>query len=183
LLQMFDEGHLTSSAGKTVNVNHCIIIMTSNLGSTANETNNIGFGQDLNKTGEEDKAMKDFFKPELRNRIDLICKFNKLDTLAIKKIVVKFINELSDSMRQKQIKLVVTDEMIMHLVETGYDSKMGARPLSRKIDELIRVPLAKKILFENLHNCTINIDYRGSSVVISDPQHAPTVNEDGIIVV
>lgn len=183
LLQMLDEGKVTSSAGKTVDVTHCIIILTSNLGAQANEQNNIGFGQDLAKTGEEDKALKDFFKPELRNRLDLICKFKKLDTLAIKKIVAKFVAELADSLKSKAIKLNVTDEMIMHLVETGYDSKMGARPLSRKIDELIRVPLSKKILFENLHNCSINIDYRGDSVVISDPIHAPTVNADGIIVV
>jgi ATP-dependent Clp protease ATP-binding subunit ClpA len=82
LLQMLDEGHITSSAGKRVDVKNTIIILTSNLGARDNENNAIGFGSQ-EKTGNEDKAMKEFFKPELRNRIDQICRFNKLDKLAI----------------------------------------------------------------------------------------------------
>jgi ATP-dependent Clp protease ATP-binding subunit ClpA len=141
LLQMLDEGHITSSAGKRVNVKNCIIIMTSNLGSRDNENNNIGFGTDLERTGEEDRALKDFFKPEMRNRIDKICKFVKLDTLAIKKIVVKFVDELKTSLATKQIRLTLSEAVVDMLAVKGYDSKMGARPLSRKIDEQIRVPL------------------------------------------
>jgi ATP-dependent Clp protease ATP-binding subunit ClpA len=79
--------------------------MTSNLGATAGEGNAIGFGRDFQKTGEDDKAVKDFFKPEFRNRIDAICKFNKLDPLSIKKIVAKFINELNDLMTDKNIRV------------------------------------------------------------------------------
>jgi ATP-dependent Clp protease ATP-binding subunit ClpA len=116
------------------------------------------FGQALQKSGEEDKAMKDFFKPELRNRIDQICKFTKLDTLAIKKIVVKFVDELQTSLSAKKITLTLAESVIDMLAEKGYDPKMGARPLGRKIDELIRVPLSKKILFDRLDNCTINAD-------------------------
>jgi ATP-dependent Clp protease ATP-binding subunit ClpA len=93
MLQMLDEARITSTNGKTVDLKNCIIIMTSNLGARDNENNNIGFGQSLERTGSEDKAMKEFFKPELRNRIDQICKFNKLDTLAIKKVVVKFLED------------------------------------------------------------------------------------------
>lgn len=156
LLQMLDEGTVTSSAGKTVDVSNAIILLTSNLGAQANETNAIGFGQDLEKTGEEDKAVKEFFKPELRNRIDAIIKFNKLDDLSIRKVVVKFINELKDALSKKNIKLNVTETVIGHLASIGYDSKMGARPISRKIDELLRVPLSKKILFEKLKDCNIN---------------------------
>ena len=85
MLQMLDEARITSSNGKAVDLKNCIIIMTSNLGARDNESNNIGFGQSLEKTGSEDRAMKDFFKPELRNRIDQVCKFVKLDTLAVKK--------------------------------------------------------------------------------------------------
>ena len=133
LLQMLDEGHITSSAGKRVNVKNCIIIMTSNLGSRDNENNNIGFGSQ-EKTGEDDRALKDFFKPEMRNRIDKICKFVKLDTLAIKKIVVKFVDELKTSLAAKQIRLTLSEAVVDMLAVKGYDSKMGARPLSRKID-------------------------------------------------
>jgi ATP-dependent Clp protease ATP-binding subunit ClpA len=156
LLQMLDEGTITSSAGKTVDVTNAVILLTSNLGALANETNAIGFGQDLEKTGEEDKAVKEFFKPELRNRISATIKFNKLDDLSIRKVVVKFINELKTSLNRKGIKLNVTETVIGHLANIGYDSKMGARPISRKIDEVLRVPLSKKILFEKLENCNIN---------------------------
>ena len=183
LLQMLDEGHITSANSKRVDVKNCIIIMTSNLGAQANDTNNIGFGS-LEKSGEEDRAMKDFFRPELRNRIDKICKFNKLDTLAIKKIVVKFVDELKASMTHKNIRLVLTEPVIDHLADKGYDSKMGARPLSRKIDELIRVPLSKRILFDRLENCTITAVIKDDVVEFDIEQDkVSTVNADGIIVV
>jgi ATP-dependent Clp protease ATP-binding subunit ClpA len=184
MLQMLDEARITSSNGKTVDLKNCIIIMTSNLGARDNESNNIGFGQSLEKTGSEDKAMKEFFKPELRNRIDCVCKFDKLDTLAIKKVVVKFVDELKDSLMNKNIRLNLTEAVVNLLADKGYDSKMGARPLGRKIDELIRVPLSKRILFDRLENCSI------SAVVIEDlvefvidpPLLTPVVNEDGYIV-
>ena len=183
LLQMLDEGHITSANGKRVDVKNCIIIMTSNLGAQANDTNNIGFGS-LEKSGEEDRAMKDFFRPELRNRIDRICKFTKLDTLAIKKIVLKFVDELKASMTHKNIRLTLTEPVIEYLADKGYDSKMGARPLSRKIDELIRVPLSKRMLFDRLENCTITAVMRDDVVEFEIEQDAvPTINAEGIIIV
>jgi ATP-dependent Clp protease ATP-binding subunit ClpA len=154
-LQLLDEGRITGANGKIVNAKNTIIIMTSNLGSADGERNNIGFGNQ-SKSGEDDKALKEFFKPELRNRIDQICKFGKLDTFAIKKIVVKFVNELKASLKSNHnLTLNLTEAAIEHLANVGYDAKMGARPLSRKIDELIRVPLSKRILFERLKNATI----------------------------
>jgi ATP-dependent Clp protease ATP-binding subunit ClpA len=183
MLQMLDEAKITGSNGKTVDLKNCIIIMTSNLGARDNENNNIGFGQALQKSGEEDKAMKDFFKPELRNRIDQICKFTKLDTLAIKKIVVKFVDELQTSLSAKKITLTLAESVIDMLAEKGYDPKMGARPLGRKIDELIRVPLSKKILFDRLDNCTINAVMNEDKVdFIIEQALTPVVNEDGYIV-
>lgn len=185
MLQMLDEARITSSNGKTVDLKNCIIIMTSNLGARDNEQNNIGFGQSLEKTGSEDKAMKDFFKPELRNRIDQVCKFVKLDSLAVKKVVVKFVDELKVSLEAKNIRLTLTESAIDLLAEKGYDSKMGARPLSRKIDELIRVPLSKRILFDQLENCTIHVVTRDGAidfVTENTTSVQPVVNEDGYIV-
>jgi ATP-dependent Clp protease ATP-binding subunit ClpA len=154
-LQLLDEGKLTGTNGKTVNAKNTIIIMTSNLGSADGERNNIGFGKQ-SKDGEDDKALKDFFKPELRNRIDKIVKFNKLDDLSIKKVVVKFVNELKKSLtNQHNITMNVREDVVEFLAKEGYDEKMGARPLARKIDELIRVPLSKKIIFERLKNIEI----------------------------
>jgi ATP-dependent Clp protease ATP-binding subunit ClpA len=183
MLQMLDEGRITSSNGKTVDLKNCIIIMTSNLGARDNENNNIGFGG-LEKDGEEDRAMKDFFRPELRNRIDKICKFRKLDTLAIKKIVIKFVDQLKASLVSKNIRLSLTEALVEHLADKGYDNKMGARPLSRKIDELLRVPLSKRILFDGLKDCAIRADVQEHKVVFEEIADVINgANEQGIIVV
>jgi ATP-dependent Clp protease ATP-binding subunit ClpA len=181
LLQMLDEGVLTSSNGKKVNVKNCIIILTSNLGAAASEGNNIGFGSQ-EKTGEDDRALKEFFKPEMRNRIDQIVKFVKLDTLAIKKVVVKFVDELKHSLSNKNIRLNLTESVVDMLADKGYDSKMGARPLSRKIDELLRVPLSKRILFDRLDNCIINVDLVNNQLNFAvESIVVPVVGDDGII--
>ena len=177
-LQMLDEGRITSSNGKTVSCKNTIIIMTSNLGAKDSERLNIGFGSQ-EKTDEDEKALKEFFRPELRNRIDKICKFGKLDKLAIKKIVVKFVNELQISLNAKNIKLNLTESVVDYLADKGYDPLMGARPLSRKIDELIRVPLSKKILFENLRDCAIQANLEGTDTIVFEP--VPTT--EGFVVV
>jgi ATP-dependent Clp protease ATP-binding subunit ClpA len=184
MLQMLDEARITSSSGKTVDLKNCIIIMTSNLGARDNENNNIGFGQALERTGSEEKAMKEFFKPELRNRIDCVCKFDKLDTLAVKKVVLKFVDDLKDSLLNKNIRLNLSESVVDMLADKGYDSKMGARPLGRKIDELIRVPLSKRILFDRLDNCTITATMVEDAVEFAiEPQlPTPTVDKDGYIV-
>jgi len=181
-LQMLDEGTITGSNGKKVNCKNAIIIMTSNLGSADGERNNIGFGSQ-DKQGEDDKALKEFFKPEFRNRVDLICKFNKLDSLAIKKIVIKFTEDLKKSLIEKHnINLLLTEPVVEYLAEQGYDKKMGARPLARKIDELIRVPLSKKVLFERIKNATITANMNGDSIDFAVTQKLTAkVNDDGII--
>jgi ATP-dependent Clp protease ATP-binding subunit ClpA len=181
-LQMLDEGRITGSNGKEVNCKNSIIIMTSNLGSSDSEKNNIGFGNQ-EKTGEDDKAIKEFFKPEFRNRVDLICKFGKLDTLAIKKIVVKFTEELKKSLIDKHnISLNLSEPVVDYLADKGYDKKMGARPLGRKIDELIRVPLSKKILFERIKNASITCVMVDDKIDFTVVQKAiAKVGIDGII--
>lgn len=181
-LQMLDEGQITGSNGKVVNCKNTIIIMTSNLGSSDSERANIGFGS-TEKIGEDDKALKEFFKPEFRNRLDLICKFNKLDMLAIKKIVVKFTEDLKKTVLDKHnITLNLTEEAIEYLADKGYDKKMGARPLARKIDELIRVPLSKKILFERIKNANIVVNLTGDDITFEVAQKLTAkVNDDGII--
>jgi len=184
LLSLMDEGVVTGSNGKKADARNAIIIMTSNLGAAAGERNAIGFGRDLTKTGEDDKAVKDFFKPEFRNRIDAICKFNRLDQLSIKKIVAKFVNELNDLLSDKNIRVRLSEAAVDHLAAVGYDAKMGARPLARKINELIKVPLSKKILFEGVGaGTTVAIDYVNEQFTFT-PEAAPQpqVDENGFIV-
>ena len=181
-LQMLDEGRVTGSNGKEVSMKNTIIILTSNLGSSDSERNNIGFGTQ-EKTGEDDKALKQFFKPEFRNRLDMVCKFNKLDMLSIKKIVIKFTDDLKKSLLEKHnITLNLSEPAVELLANKGYDSKMGARPLARKIDELIRVPLSKKILFEKIKDSNIMANVENDELTFSiSVKQTVSIGEDGII--
>ena len=181
-LQLLDEGRITGSNGKEVSAKNAIVIMTSNLGSSDSERNQIGFGNQ-ERTGDDDKALKEFFKPEFRNRIDMICKFSKLDTLAIKKIVLKFTESLKKSLKDTHdIVLHLSEPVVEYLAMQGYDTKMGARPLSRKIDELIRVPLSKKILFERVKDSIVHVNLVDDMITFEVQQKiTAVVGEDGII--
>ena len=186
LLQLMDEGFVTASNGKKADARNCIVIMTSNLGSADNERNNIGFGRELQKTGEDDRAVKDFFKPEFRNRLDGILKFNKLDKLSMKKIVAKFVTEMNDLLTEKSIKIRLTEAAVDHLIEKGFDAKMGARPLAKTINDLIKVPVSKKILFEGLVNgSVISVDYKEDQitfdVIAYSANDLPMVDINGFI--
>ncbi len=149
LLQLMDNGFVTGSNGKVADARNVILIMTSNLGAADNEKNTIGFGT-LEKTGEDDKAVKKFFKPEFRNRLDAVIKFSSLKPEVVHSIVEKFIKDLSIQIKDKGIEIVANTDAIKYLAEKGYDSKMGARPLARIIDNEIKSPLSRKILFGEL---------------------------------
>jgi ATP-dependent Clp protease ATP-binding subunit ClpA len=149
LLQFMDNGFVTGSNGKQADGRNCILVMTSNLGASDAEKNTIGFG-DLDKSGEDNKAVKKFFPPEFRNRLDAIVKFGKLQKDIVKIIVDKFIRELNSQIKDKHVEIVLNDESREWLSEHGYDPKMGARPLARLIDNQIKSPLSRKILFGDL---------------------------------
>jgi ATP-dependent Clp protease ATP-binding subunit ClpA len=190
LLQIMDEGTITGSNGKKADCRNSILILTSNLGSADGESNAIGFGRSLTKEGTDDEAAKKFFKPEFRNRLDAVIKFAKLDKISMKKIVVKFLNELNDLLVEKNIKVHTTEALVDHLTEVGFDPAMGARPLSRKINELIKVPLSKKILFEHVESgSVITADWADDSIKFTiipptmDLIENKTVDENGFIVV
>ena len=190
LLQIMDEGYITGSNGKKADARHCILVLTSNLGAADGESNAIGFGRSLTKEGTDDEAAKKFFKPEFRNRLDAVVKFAKLDKISMKKIVVKFLNELNDLLEEKDIVIRSTEALVDHLTEVGFDPAMGARPLSRKINELIKVPLSKKILFEHIENgSVITADYQDDTVKFNiippalDLLENKTVDENGFIIV
>jgi len=151
LLQFMDNGFVTGSNGKQADGRNTILIMTSNLGASDNEKNTIGFG-DLETTGEDDKAVKKFFAPEFRNRLDAIVKFASLGNETVCEIVKKFIKELNDQLKDKSISIHINDDTVQHLAKKGYDKKMGARPLSRLIDNKIKSPLSRKVLFGELIN-------------------------------
>ena len=149
LLAFMDNGFVTGSNGKVADGRNTILIMTSNLGAADNENNTIGFG-DLGRDGEDEKAVKKFFAPEFRNRLDGIIKFTKLSQDTVSQIVKKFIEELNDQLKDKGIEIVAGANAVRWLSEKGYDSKMGARPLARLIDNKVKSPLSRRVLFGDL---------------------------------
>ena len=153
LLQIADGAKLTSTKGKTVDFKNVIVIMTTNAGSTMSEKNSIGFGNSSTKgTAEIDDATKNLFTPEIRNRLDEIIRFNKLTTDNITKIVSKFISQLQLTLDTKNVVLKLTDAASTKLAVDGFDEKMGARPMARLIDRVIKRPLAPELLFGKLKN-------------------------------
>jgi ATP-dependent Clp protease ATP-binding subunit ClpA len=157
LLQVMDEGFVTGSNGKRADARNCFVILTTNLGAAESEKNAIGFGRDKVE-GATDEAYKKFFAPEFRNRIDATCKFASLNELAKRKVCMKFVNELQVQLRDKNVALSVDEPSIDLLVSNGYDDLMGARPMARAIDKLLRMPIAKQLMVDkDVNGCKIKI--------------------------
>ena len=150
LLQVMDYGTVTGSNGKKADCRNITLIMTSNLGAEDMERNNIGFGPS-ERTGEDDKALKKFFPPEFRNRLDAVIKFDKLSENTMKSVVKKFLLELNAMTIEKGVEVNATDTAVDYLVKKGFSAKLGARPLQRIIDDEIKNPLSKMILFGELN--------------------------------
>jgi ATP-dependent Clp protease ATP-binding subunit ClpA len=177
LLQIMDDGFVTGSNGKKADCRQAIILLTSNLGAADNERNNIGFGS-LVRTGEDDKAVKEFFRPEFRNRLDAVIKFNKLNKETIKKVAEKFVNEVSLQLQDKNMLLELDEAAWEYLVEHGYDAAMGARPMARLIHEEIKVPLARKILFDKITSrATIRVSATGDKLELSVDQEQEVLHQ------
>ena len=151
LLAFMDNGFVTGSNGKVADGRNTILIMTSNLGAADNELNTIGFGE-LERDGEDDKAIKKHFSPEFRNRLDAVIKFSKLSGDTVIQIVKKFVADLNSQLKDKGIEIVVNAKATRWLADRGYDKKMGARPLARIIDNEIKSPLSRRVLFGDLVN-------------------------------
>ena len=151
LLQVMDNGKITGSDGKEADARNCILILTTNLGAEQTEKNTIGFSNDFGND-YEDEEFKRFFAPEFRNRLDGVVTFGKLEKPIMLKIVGKFLVELKEMLTDKNVTCEITDEALDFLVENGFDSKMGARPMHRFIDKEIKRPLSKILLFGDLRN-------------------------------
>jgi ATP-dependent Clp protease ATP-binding subunit ClpA len=166
LLQVMDNGKITGSNGKEADARNCTLILTTNLGAKDAEKNTIGFGGE-SEEGYSDAALKKFFSPEFRNRLDGVITFAKLGKPVMMKIVGKFLVELKDMVKDKGINITITDDALDHLVDKGFDPKMGARPLQRVIDKDIKRPLSKQILFGSLKNGgNVTIDFKNDELVL-----------------
>ena len=151
LLQVMDHGTLTDNNGRKSDFRHVIIVMTTNAGAQEMSRPALGFVPgDNSSDGME--AVRRLFTPEFRNRLDAIIQFGPLDPLTIERVVSKLLVEAEVQLEQKGVVLNVDDAARVWLATTGYDPKMGARPMARLIQEQIKRPLAEELLFGKLVN-------------------------------
>ncbi len=148
LLQVMDNAQLTDNNGNKADFQNVVLIMTSNLGS--NEASIMGFNKD--ESLNEDKAVKKFFAPEFRNRLDATVAFASLSLGVVSKVVSKFISDLCEQISDKKITMAISLRARNEIARLGYDKTMGARPLSRVIVQKIKMPLTDEILFGKLKN-------------------------------
>ena len=166
LLQLMDSGKLTGSNGKVADARNAILILTTNLGAADAERNTIGFGEDM-ENDYEDTELKRYFAPEFRNRLDATITFGRLSKEVMLKIVGKFLLELIDMVKDKNVKVTISDETLDYLVEKGFNKKMGARPLQRVIDKEIKRPLSRELLFGKLKDGgNVNITVQDDALVL-----------------
>lgn len=155
LLQIFDSATLTDNNGTKIDFRNVIIIMTSNLGTK--EAPTMGFTK--SETSKTDRAIKDFFSPEFRNRLDEIIHFAPLSEEVMIHVVEKMIRELEEQLKEKEIRIVATLNAKKYLATQGYSKEMGARVMRRVIAEQIKTPLSEEVLFGALKSggvCTID---------------------------
>ena len=164
LLQLMDNGKVTGSNGKIADARNATLILTTNLGAREAEKNTIGFNKDFENV-QDHTELKRFFSPEFRNRLDGVITFAKLGKEVMMKIVGKFLVELKDMVKDKDISITITDDTLDYLVDKGFDPAMGARPLQRVIDKDIKRKLAREMLFGKLKNGgSLTIDYRNGEI-------------------
>ncbi len=151
LLQVMDHGTLTDNNGRKADFRNVIIIMTTNAGAETMNKATIGF-TNPRQAGDEMGDIKRLFTPEFRNRLDAIVSFKPLDEQIILRVVDKFLLQLETQLAEKKVEVTFTDTLRKHLAKKGFDPLMGARPMQRLIQDMIRKALADELLFGRLHD-------------------------------
>jgi ATP-dependent Clp protease ATP-binding subunit ClpA len=163
LLQVMDHGTLTDNNGRKADFRNIIIVMTTNAGAEALNRPVMGFTA-KKEIGDENEAIKRLFTPEFRNRLDATISFRALDHEIILRVVDKFLMQLEGQLHEKKVEAIFTDALRDYLSKHGFDPLMGARPMSRLIQDTIRRALADELLFGKLANggkVTIDVDESG----------------------
>ena len=158
LLQILDYGNLADSNGRSINFKNTIIVMTSNTGAVEADGESVGFIEQ----GTEDKfekAVSKAFTPEFRNRLDGIINFNNLSNQNLESVVEKLIIDVEAKLNEKGIDIDFDSDVVKLILEQGYDPKLGARPLSRAVDKLVKKPISTMLIEDKIK--------RGSSVKLS----------------
>jgi ATP-dependent Clp protease ATP-binding subunit ClpA len=149
LLQVMDHGTLTDNNGRKADFRNVIIVMTTNAGAESLQKRSIGFTESK-EAGDEMADIKRMFTPEFRNRLDAIISFRALDEEVILRVVDKFIMQLEEQLHEKKVEAIFSSHLRQYLAKKGFDPLMGARPMSRLIQDLIRKALADELLFGRL---------------------------------
>ena len=167
MLQILDYGTLTDNLGRQVDFRHAIIIMTTNLGASSKPNSIIGFNssQAEQEVIASNEAVKAFFSPEFRNRLDGIIPFKPLDTHILLNIVNKHLDVLQNQLSKQKVDLKITDSAKEWLAVNGYDASMGARPIKRLIDQAVRSHIADLLLKGNVKKSdSIMVKRKGQSI-------------------
>jgi ATP-dependent Clp protease ATP-binding subunit ClpA len=151
LLQVMDHGTLTDNNGRKADFRNVILVMTTNAGADMLSKNSIGFTHNK-QAGDEFESIKRMFTPEFRNRLDATISFASLDHDVILRVVDKFLLELENQLHEKKVEASFTMKLKEFLAKKGFDPQMGARPMSRLIQDTIRKALADELLFGRLTN-------------------------------
>ncbi len=169
LLQILDDGRLTDGQGRTVSFKNTVIIMTSNIGaSEVHQNKKLGFGNEEENISDKDiylHALKEKFKPEFINRIDVICVFDPLTNEQLIKIAKILISNINKRLQEKDLSLKITEDALSFIVSKGANSEYGARPLKRFLQQEVEDRIAEKILLGQLNEKgVIIIDYNGQDL-------------------
>jgi len=179
LLQVMDHGSLTDSNGRKTDFRNVTLIMTTNAGAESLSKTSMGFTQSK-KTGDEQAEIKRLFTPEFRNRLDATVSFAPLSHDIILKVVDKFLMQLEDQLHEKKVDATFTDSLKSYLAKNGFDPSMGARPMSRLIQDTIRKALADELLFGKLTNggnIIIDIDSNDKVKLIFEEENKAILQE------
>jgi ATP-dependent Clp protease ATP-binding subunit ClpA len=179
LLQVMDHGSLTDSSGRKTDFRNVTLIMTTNAGAESLSKSSMGFTQSK-KMGDEQAEIKRLFTPEFRNRLDATVSFAPLTHEVILKVVDKFLMQLEDQLHEKKVDATFTDSLKSYLAKNGFDPSMGARPMSRLIQDTIRKALADELLFGKLTNggnVTIDIDSNDKVKLIFEEENKAALQE------
>ena len=179
LLQVMDHGSLTDSNGRKTDFRNVTLIMTTNAGAESLSKTSMGFTQSK-KMGDEQAEIKRLFTPEFRNRLDATVSFAPLSHDVILKVVDKFLMQLEDQLHEKKVDATFTDSLKSYLAKNGFDPSMGARPMSRLIQDTIRKALADELLFGKLingGNVIIDIDSNDKVKLIFEEENKAILQE------
>jgi ATP-dependent Clp protease ATP-binding subunit ClpA len=166
LLQAMDNARIVDSRNNSIDFNHTLILMTSNLGAKAASQSSIGFTGNKKST-EVEKAVTSFFAPEFIGRLTAVVKYEELNELSIEKIVDKFIQEINTTfLKSKNIEIELTEKATKSIIELGYNKSLGARPLEKTIDTYIIDLLTESIILKKIKKGKVAIDYKDGKFVI-----------------